>query len=860
MKLSLSLLNIKSTIFVLALMLIGEVGYGQLCDYATGNLTISTQGGNLTEDYANRFVVTDVRGDIISVSNTNIVSILQEGFYLVYVVNYRKTEVPEGIEPGKNIDNISNGCFDVSMPKPITVCENVERCNYCLGEEVSPNTSGGNNNSDYTTKYVYTNVAGVIVDILDEPFVERLDTGLYNFFAVNYETAAGITGLEIGERIYNLAGTCLDISATHIVSVCDQLKPRIFFDLRDCDILRTATIGVGGEYVTYEWNTGARTQFIDIDATRAFTYQVTVTLANGCIGFGTQVITGNEPASIGDFVWEDLNANGTQDPGEPGLNGVRVNLYTDFDRNGRPDIPGFPSCTTVTSNDPETGLPGYYNFNVYRSNYVVEFVLPGGYKFTQRNATTDVERDSDADPETGLTRSIGVIEGERRRDVDAGVTSSASICGRVWRDIDADGRRDDDDPGVNDIIISLVRADGTIQATTTTSTDAGGVDGRYCFDSIPAITYYLRVTTPDGVISTLPKATPDPTRDSDATNGNGPNTTNLILLRSGDQLDHIDFGIYQGGTICGLVFRDEEGGREAIYDEGIDSLIPFVWVQLLDSRTEFIVKQTGTNIDGRYCISGIPIGSYTVKFPSVGGMSLVTALQGDNPLIDSDADPNTLKTRVLFVSPVDTIYGINAGLRLGTVPVELVFFDGFWDRNKDVNNLKWQTASEINNKHFELQRAYGNNGSFKTITTIRGKGTTLRTTNYEYEDADIAASGTYYYRLKQVDYDGGYEYSRIKPIDVFRTKSNIEPALTLGINPNPASDYITARVKVQGKELSKAELWDSAGKIVRTWPLMKQSNGVLEIEVSVADVPAGSYLFVISSDDEFIKEAIQIIR
>ncbi len=832
----------------------------QKCNYVTGAITFTSEGGNITDEYENRYILTNAQGNIVVVSSSPTIQIVQEGFYLLYALNTKKGEALSGLTVGLNVDNIDGTCFDIASPFPITVCDNLEKCNYCFGEEVRLTVAGGNTDPSFITKYVYTNRSGIILEILDEPSVMMPDTGLYSFFAINYDSEAQTVGLEVGSPIYEIKSTCLDIGNAYIVSVCDQLKPKIFFDLRSCDILSSATLIVGGNYTSYRWNTGATTEFIDIDANLPATYQVTVTLSNGCVGFGEQVITGNEPASIGDFVWEDVNANGTQDPNEPGLNGVRVNLYTDFDRNGRPDIPGFPSCTTVTANEPGTSRSGYYTFNVYRSNYIVEFVTPSGFSFTERDATTDDERDSDADPLTGLTGSIGVIEGEVRTNIDAGMRTSSTLCGRVWFDNNANGRRDDDDQGVNNIVVNLFRADGTFQASVTTTTDSTGLIGSYCFRDIPALQYYVSAILPNGLVTTRANATGDDTRDSDATGANGLNSTDFITLTRNTVTDHLDFGVYQGGTICGIVFRDEDGGQEAVYDANVDSLIPNVWVQLLNAETKLIVRQTGTNFNGRYCISGIPVGSYQIMFPSVGGMSLVTANVGTDPLLDSDADPNTLMTRVLFVAPVDTIFGINAGLRLGTVPVELVFFDGFWDRAKDVNILRWQTASEVNNKLFEIQRAFGPNGKFEKIAEKKGKGTTLRTTNYDYVDHDIATSGTYYYRLKQIDYDGGFEYSQIKAIDVFRAKANELVELALGIYPNPANEYILARFDAQGKSFSTVELHDISGKVVRTWPIIGTANDINELQVSIADIPSGSYVFVINLGDEKIKESVQIVH
>ncbi|MGD9148558.1 MAG: SdrD B-like domain-containing protein, partial [Anaerolineae bacterium] len=93
-------------------------------------------------------------------------------------------------------------------------------------------------------------------------------------------------------------------------------------------------------------------------------------------------------ACIGDYVWEDLNANGIQDDGNTGINGVTVNLY---------DCTGNPIASTTTADD-AAGNPGYYLFDGLPPGcYEVEFVAPDGTLFSPPNQGADDALDSDAD-------------------------------------------------------------------------------------------------------------------------------------------------------------------------------------------------------------------------------------------------------------------------------------------------------------------------------------------------------------------------------------------------------------------------------------------------------------------------------
>lgn len=112
-------------------------------------------------------------------------------------------------------------------------------------------------------------------------------------------------------------------------------------------------------------------------------------------------------ASIGDFVWHDLNGNGIQDAGEPGIDGVTVNLY---------DGAGGFVATTTTSGG------GAYTFTgLTQGDYFVEFIRPAGFDFTPRDVGVDDTVDSDADEVTGRTVTTTLTPDEHDPTWDAGL-------------------------------------------------------------------------------------------------------------------------------------------------------------------------------------------------------------------------------------------------------------------------------------------------------------------------------------------------------------------------------------------------------------------------------------------------------
>lgn len=122
---------------------------------------------------------------------------------------------------------------------------------------------------------------------------------------------------------------------------------------------------------------------------------------------------GPETASVGDFVFLDKNRNGIQDPGEAGVPGIKVELYSSEG-----------NLITYATTDAD----GRYLFdNLVAGDYRIVFTRPDGFAFTTQDAG-DAEVDSDAHVVTGRTDVFTVASGTHRRDIDAGlVAASASV-------------------------------------------------------------------------------------------------------------------------------------------------------------------------------------------------------------------------------------------------------------------------------------------------------------------------------------------------------------------------------------------------------------------------------------------------
>ena len=131
----------------------------------------------------------------------------------------------------------------------------------------------------------------------------------------------------------------------------------------------------------------------------------------------------NAVSALGDFVWQDTNADGIQDGSELGIDGVMVKLYEDVDGDGVAEPGGDDNGAVDTTT---TAAGGKYLFTgLTPGGYFVEFVLPADKAFTTQDVGSDETIDSDADPTTGFTDVVTLASGETNLDVDAGLVTAA---------------------------------------------------------------------------------------------------------------------------------------------------------------------------------------------------------------------------------------------------------------------------------------------------------------------------------------------------------------------------------------------------------------------------------------------------
>ena len=186
------------------------------------------------------------------------------------------------------------------------------------------------------------------------------------------------------------------------------------------------------------------------------------------------------------------------------------------------------------------------------------------------------------------------------------------------------------------------------------------------------------------------------------------------------------------------------------------------------------------------------------------------------------------------------------------VPVELISFTA--SREEQDILLHWSTATELNNQGFEIQRS-NDNKTFNRIGFIEGKGTTTETQEYSFRDNTLTAEGKYFYRLKQIDHDGTYNYSEMIEIDYNYLPTNFSLFQNYPNPFNPSTKIkFTVPAGTQRTVSVQLKVYDVLGNEVATLLNEEKPAGIYEIEFSaIGGSTSGGNAYTITSGIYFYK-------
>jgi len=182
------------------------------------------------------------------------------------------------------------------------------------------------------------------------------------------------------------------------------------------------------------------------------------------------------------------------------------------------------------------------------------------------------------------------------------------------------------------------------------------------------------------------------------------------------------------------------------------------------------------------------------------------------------------------------------------LPVEMVFFDANMDNSKVV--LNWQTASEVDNEGFEVQKSSDGKtfAELGFVNSTRSSGIK----DYRYVDNN-PINGVNYYRLKQMDYSGNYEFSNVISV---RNNNKVSP---ISIYPNPVSinDPVNVFVDSDKDEVAQVKVYSISGAVISSND-HNLNSGLNKLRVETASLAEGLYIISVEMGSERFNKRLVI--
>ncbi len=426
--------------------------------------------------------------------------------------------------------------------------------------------------------------------------------------------------------------------------------------------------------------------------------------------------------ALGNQVWYDSNNDGILNNGEQGVSGVTVRLYKDSNGDNVPD--GAAIATTTTDDN------GIYMFNnLAADKYIVGIVLPAGYAPTITTAnSTNPNSDTDND-NNGITTVSGELRGNfitltnggeptggnTNETYDFGLKGTGCIGNFVWADYNGDGIQDVNEPGLENIVVTITYPNGYTKSFTTSSA------GTYQFTNLAPGTYTINFTSPTGATASPANQGSDLTVDSDPTGGNV-----IVSITPGQCRTDIDAGFVcciEVLNLGNLVWLDSNGNGLL---DGAETGINGVTVKLYEDNDANNIPDGGaintvtTNSSGIYNFPNLPAGKYIVGVVLPSGRIGTTAIGSSfDPTNNIDGDNNGVTTvsgevRSNFIIVTGNNYTLDFGLRTTTSGTGSIGNYVWNDLNK--NGVQDSNEPPIRNVQVTLSGA----SSATVITDING--------------------------------------------------------------------------------------------------------------------------------------------
>lgn len=200
----------------------------------------------------------------------------------------------------------------------------------------------------------------------------------------------------------------------------------------------------------------------------------------------------------------------------------------------------------------------------------------------------------------------------------------------------------------------------------------------------------------------------------------------------------------------------------------------------------------------------------------------------------------------------DVFWALGSNNSINPLPIELYSFTA--SSREEAVLVEWVTATEINNSHFTLERAYSD-GRFEAIATIQGAGNSNQMLAYSYTDYPQAGQEIVYYRLTQHDFDGQFE--TFAPVAV-RLEQQVAKG-SLSLYPNPTQGRLNIVAQSPSDARAVIEIYNLSGRLMHQ-ERMELFRGHNHNVISLSSLPSGVYMLRVVSDNLAFETQRVVVR
>lgn len=337
--------------------------------------------------------------------------------------------------------------------------------------------------------------------------------------------------------------------------------------------------------------------------------------------------------------------------------------------------------------------------------------------------------------------------------------------------------------------------------------------------------------------------------------GNGHNPSNILsYIPSGYTVQ-----IYEKQSSTSTIIADNtiaEGDATDLYCNFIFDTSGKTFFVVYTTNGTNPSKSNGSSVNGSFSNYADPNRTWTVRIPALAN---VQGTEIRYVFYISNSDLASAWGRVAGNGYQTTwnegdsyfSYTVEAPL-----PVQLTTFISS-TKNNNIQ-LAWKTATEVNNYGFEIERASvipsGVEG-WEKIGFIQGNGNSNSPKHYTFKDSPIGGT-KFHYRLKQIDFDGKFEYSPIIEVEL-----ELPSSFSVQQNyPNPFNPTTTIKYELPENSFVAIKVYDSLGRELKSLVNQNQDKGVQQITFDAGELPSGIYYYTLKAGNYSASKKMLLIK